>query len=97
SFKLNNITKSFIDVKFVDNQNILKKSEFKDSLKAPSDAFFVNSTEDFYCEREDSVKMSKSKYNVVNPDQIVEKYGADTLRMYEMFLGPLELPKPWDT
>lgn len=42
-------------------------------------------------------KMSKSKYNVVNPDQIVERYGADTLRMYEMFLGPLEQSKPWST
>ncbi|MDL2311710.1 leucine--tRNA ligase [Bacteroidales bacterium OttesenSCG-928-B11] len=42
-------------------------------------------------------KMSKSKYNVQNPDDLVEKYGADTLRMYEMFLGPLELSKPWDT
>lgn len=42
-------------------------------------------------------KMSKSKFNVQNPDDLVEKYGADTLRMYEMFLGPLELSKPWDT
>ena len=42
-------------------------------------------------------KMSKSMYNVVNPDMIVDKYGADTLRMYEMFLGPLEQSKPWDT
>jgi leucyl-tRNA synthetase len=42
-------------------------------------------------------KMSKSKWNVVNPDDIVEKYGADTLRMYEMFLGPLEQSKPWNT
>lgn len=42
-------------------------------------------------------KMSKSMYNVVNPDRIVEKYGADTLRLYEMFLGPLEQSKPWDT
>lgn len=42
-------------------------------------------------------KMSKSKYNVVNPDDIVDKYGADTLRMYEMFLGPLEASKPWST
>ncbi|HRH39068.1 MAG TPA: class I tRNA ligase family protein [Flavobacteriales bacterium] len=41
--------------------------------------------------------MSKSKYNVVNPDNIIEKYGADTLRLYEMFLGPLEQSKPWDT
>ncbi len=42
-------------------------------------------------------KMSKSMYNVVNPDTIVERFGADTLRMYEMFLGPVELSKPWDT
>ena len=42
-------------------------------------------------------KMSKSMYNVVNPDDVVEKYGADTLRLYEMFLGPLEQSKPWDT
>ena len=42
-------------------------------------------------------KMSKSMFNVVNPDMIVERYGADTLRMYEMFLGPIELSKPWDT
>ena len=42
-------------------------------------------------------KMSKSKYNVVNPDEICEQYGADTLRMYEMFLGPLEQAKPWNT
>jgi leucyl-tRNA synthetase len=41
--------------------------------------------------------MSKSKHNVVNPDDIIEKYGADTLRLYEMFLGPLEQSKPWDT
>jgi leucyl-tRNA synthetase len=42
-------------------------------------------------------KMSKSMFNVVNPDDIVEKFGADTLRLYEMFLGPLEQSKPWDT
>ena len=41
--------------------------------------------------------MSKSKYNVVNPDEICEKFGTDTLRMYEMFLGPLEQSKPWNT
>ncbi len=41
--------------------------------------------------------MSKSKFNVVNPDDIISKYGADTLRLYEMFLGPLEQSKPWDT
>ena len=42
-------------------------------------------------------KMSKSKYNVVNPDAICEQYGADSLRLYEMFLGPLEQYKPWKT
>ena len=42
-------------------------------------------------------KMSKSMYNVVNPDMIVEKYGADTLRLYEMFLGPINQSKPWDS
>ena len=41
--------------------------------------------------------MSKSKFNVVSPDDIIERYGADTLRMYEMFLGPLEQSKPWNT
>src|SRR3546814_8614070 len=41
--------------------------------------------------------MSKSRFNVVNPDDIIEQYGADTLRMYEMFLGPLEQSKPWNT
>ena len=40
-------------------------------------------------------KMSKSRYNVVNPDEVIEKYGADSMRMYEMFMGPLERDKPW--
>jgi len=52
--------------------------------------------EDFTCSSEVE-KMSKSKFNVVNPDDIIAKYGADTLRLYEMFLGPLEQSKPWDT
>jgi leucyl-tRNA synthetase len=46
--------------------------------------------------KEESEKMSKSKFNVDNPDDLVEKYGADTFRMYEMFLGPVEQSKPWD-
>ena len=49
-----------------------------------------------FCDREVE-KMSKSKFNVVNPDDLIERYGADTLRMYEMFLGPLEQSKPWNT
>ncbi len=59
---------------------------------------------DFICEEDGSYicgyeveKMSKSKFNVQTPDELVEKFGADTLRMYEMFLGPLEQSKPWDT
>ncbi|MEX8547439.1 MAG: leucine--tRNA ligase [Mucilaginibacter sp.] len=51
---------------------------------------------DFYTKSEVE-KMSKSKWNVVNPDEMIERYGADTLRMYEMFLGPLEQSKPWNT
>jgi len=53
-------------------------------------------TENFKCFSEVE-KMSKSKWNVVNPDDVIEQYGADTLRMYEMFLGPIELSKPWST
>jgi leucyl-tRNA synthetase len=51
----------------------------------------------FYKVGREVEKMSKSKYNVVNPDEICERYGADTLRLYEMFLGPLEQAKPWNT
>ena len=58
--------------------------------------FVENSENKFLVEREVE-KMSKSKYNVQTPDELVEKYGADTLRMYEMFLGPIEQAKPWDT
>lgn len=61
-----------------------------------SSAVFVRGGEHFHAYRETD-KMSKSKWNVVNPDDIIEKYGADTLRLYEMFLGPLEQSKPWDT
>jgi leucyl-tRNA synthetase len=53
--------------------------------------------EKFIYLKEESEKMSKSKYNVDNPDDMVDKYGADTFRMYEMFLGPVEQSKPWDT
>ena len=46
---------------------------------------------------EDGQKMSKSRGNVVNPDDVVEKYGADSFRVYEMFMGPLDKSKPWNT
>ena len=65
------------------------KNEFhKFPNKPGSDKFFT---------KPEVEKMSKSKWNVINPDQIIERYGADTLRMYEMFLGPLEQSKPWNT
>ena len=60
------------------------------------DGYFLSNDGEFRAKREVE-KMSKSKFNVVNPDDIIEKYGADTLRLYEMFLGPLEQSKPWDT
>ncbi len=59
-------------------------------------AEFVTNAEGKYIVMQAIEKMSKSKYNVVNPDDICEKYGADTLRLYEMFLGPIEQSKPWD-
>ncbi len=58
--------------------------------------FFIQESGKFKVKREVE-KMSKSKFNVVNPDDIISRYGADTLRLYEMFLGPLEQSKPWDT
>ncbi len=58
--------------------------------------FHLNAEGKFLCSWEVE-KMSKSKYNVVNPDDMVEQYGADCFRMYEMFLGPIEVSKPWDT
>lgn len=62
-----------------------------------ADAEFLTEEDGKYICGSEVEKMSKSKHNVVNPDVIVENYGADTLRMYEMFLGPLEMSKPWNT
>ncbi|RYE36051.1 MAG: leucine--tRNA ligase, partial [Sphingobacteriaceae bacterium] len=61
--------------------------------------FFTRNSEgsDKFRTKPEVEKMSKSKFNVVNPDEMIERYGADTLRMYEMFLGPLEQSKPWNT
>jgi leucyl-tRNA synthetase len=61
-----------------------------------AEAEFITNAEGKYIVNQAIEKMSKSKYNVVNPDDICEKYGADTLRLYEMFLGPIEQSKPWD-
>ena len=85
-----------VDVNIVDGVE-LDIEAFKKWRPEYADAEFI--TEDngkFICGAEVE-KMSKSKYNVVNPDVIVEQYGADTFRMYEMFLGPIEISKPWDT
>ena len=70
---------------------LLKANEFFKYLITTS-----NKSKDYPCHREVE-KMSKSKFNVQTPDELVEQYGADTLRCYEMFLGPLEQAKPWDT
>lgn len=70
--------------------------KFKNWRPEFADAEFILEDGKYICEREVE-KMSKSKYNVVNPDDICEEYGADCLRLYEMFLGPLEQSKPWNT
>lgn len=62
-----------------------------------NESIFLNENDDSYLCGSEVEKMSKSKLNVQTPDELVEKFGADTLRMYEMFLGPLEQSKPWDT
>ncbi len=90
------INKLHVDINFVRN-DILDTEAFKKSRKEYHDAVFVLEDNNSYVCGWEIEKMSKSKYNVVNPDDIIEKYGADTLRMYEMFLGPLEQSKPWDT
>lgn len=89
-----------IDISCVEN-DILKIEQFQEKYppaKHPDldDIFIENNNGDIECEWEVE-KMSKSKWNVVNPDDMVAKYGADTLRLYEMFLGPLEQSKPWNT
>lgn len=84
-----------VDVNIVSN-DILDLEKFKVSLPEYKDAEFILSDGKYLCGSEVE-KMSKSKFNVVNPDDIIERYGADTLRMYEMFLGPLEQSKPWNT
>ncbi len=84
-----------VDVNIVENEilNIEKYKLFRPEFK---DAEFILENGKYICGVEVE-KMSKSKFNVVNPDVLIESYGADTLRMYEMFLGPLEQSKPWNT
>ena len=84
-----------VDVSIVHN-DILDTEAFKKWRPDFASAEFILENNTYVCGSEVE-KMSKSKFNVVNPDDIVNKYGADTLRMYEMFLGPLEQSKPWNT
>lgn len=94
-------TKLHVDVNIVEN-DVLDIEKFKETRNDIGDdpQFILEdggpSHGKYVCGSEVE-KMSKSKYNVVNPDTIVEKYGADTFRLYEMFLGPLTESKPWDT
>ena len=84
-----------VNVNMVEN-DVLDLEAFKAWRADFSNAEFILEEGEYKCGAEIE-KMSKSKFNVVSPDLIVEKYGADTLRMYEMFLGPLEQFKPWNT
>ena len=89
------VTPIHVDVNIVHN-DVLDLEAFKDWRPEFNDAEFVLENGKYMCGWAIE-KMSKSMFNVVNPDDIVEKYGADTLRLYEMFLGPVEASKPWDT
>ena len=84
-----------VDVNIVEN-DVLDIDKFREWRPEFKDSEFILENGKYICGWAVE-KMSKSMWNVVNPDLIVEKYGADTLRMYEMFLGPLEQSKPWDT
>ena len=85
----------------LDIEGLKEDSEFGDDFKKAvfigENGEIIEGDNDVYKVGREVEKMSKSKYNVVNPDQICEDYGADSLRLYEMFLGPLEQAKPWNT
>jgi leucyl-tRNA synthetase len=84
------------DISLIDNDK-LDISAFKAWRPEFANAEFILEDDGTYICGSEVEKMSKSNYNVQTPDELVEKFGADTLRMYEMFLGPLEQSKPWDT
>lgn len=84
-----------VDINLVEN-DLLNMEAFRKWRPEFADAEFILENNTYVCGWEIE-KMSKSKHNVQNPDDLIEKYGADTLRLYEMFLGPLEYHKPWDT
>lgn len=89
------VTPIHVDINIVSN-DVLDIEKFKKSNPEYETAEFILENGKYVCGWAVE-KMSKSMFNVVNPDDIVAKYGADTLRLYEMFLGPLEQSKPWDT
>ena len=89
------VTPLHVDVNIVSN-DILDIEAFRSWRPEYADAEFILEDGKYICGWAVE-KMSKSMFNVVNPDTIIEKYGADTLRLYEMFLGPVEQSKPWDT
>jgi leucyl-tRNA synthetase len=90
----NDYTPIRVDVNIVDN-DILNIEEFRKWRAEFANAEFELEDGNYFCGWEIE-KMSKSKYNVVNPDDVINKYGADCFRMYEMFLGPIEQSKPWN-
>lgn len=90
------VTPIRVDINLVNN-DILDTEGFKAWRPDFADARFILEDDGKYHCGYAVEKMSKSMFNVVNPDDIVERYGADTLRLYEMFLGPIEQSKPWDT
>jgi leucyl-tRNA synthetase len=92
----NNIQRLRVDVNIIDGVE-LDTEAFKKSKPEYENAVFITEKDGKYICGVEVEKMSKSKYNTVNPDMLVDKYGADTFRMYEMFLGPVEMSKPWDT
>jgi leucyl-tRNA synthetase len=89
-------TKHHVDVNRVHN-DVLDKEEFKKFKSGKKEFKFITEKNGDYICGWEVEKMSKSKYNVVSPDDICNSFGADTLRLYEMFLGPLEQSKPWNT
>ncbi|RPD48273.1 leucine--tRNA ligase [Paracnuella aquatica] len=89
------VDKLHVDVNIVDGFE-LDVEAFKNWRPDYNNAEFVLEDGKYICDNEVE-KMSKSKFNTVNPDNIVTQYGADTFRMYEMFLGPVEMSKPWET
>jgi leucyl-tRNA synthetase len=90
------ITALHVDVNLVEN-DVLNIEGFKNWRKQYADAYFILGKDEQYNCGHEIEKMSKRWYNVVTPDALCDQYGADTLRMYEMFLGPVEQSKPWDT